>query len=266
MPETIVHAPSGLKGTVRGLRGEELNLFANQQEARRRNIGKQILDACWLSTEEMGPAYTADAADAIDFGSILTCDRFYAMMQIRIATHGSEFEFPVQCTAGACRQRFNWALDLSKDLTIFDLPPESIAEFKTANRFDTKLDDETVYFRLLVGEYEEEAQKAARMSPNALATTALTQRVMGVRTADGVMLDDGNDIAAWAKRLDVSKTLKLISSMDEVDGGVETEIEIDCPHCGHIMDVDIPFDSGAFWVPTKKKRSSGRKARQSRPG
>jgi hypothetical protein len=263
MPEVQVHAPSGLKGTVRGLRGEELNLFANQQEAKRRAIGNQILNACWVSTEDMGPAY--ETADSVDFDKILVCDRFYAMLQIRIATHGPEFIFPSQCVAPACRQRFEWMLDLEKNLDVYDLPPASVEEFRTANRFETQLEDETVYYRLLVGSNEEEAQKAAKMAPSAVATTALTQRVVGVKRPDGVMLSDGNDIAAWAKRLSVSSTLALIDTMDQADGGVETEIEIQCPHCAGIMDVDIPFDSGAFWVPKKSKRSGGRKARRSRP-
>jgi hypothetical protein len=188
------------------------------------------------------------------------------MLQIRIATHGAPFHFPVQCTKESCRQRFTWTIDLSKDLAIFDLPPSSITEFRTANRFDTKLGDETVYFRLLTGSNEEAAQKAAKMAPHALATTALTQRVTGVRQAGGEMLDDGNDIAAWSKRLGVEKTMELVDAMDKADGGVETEIEIQCTHCGEIMDVDIPFDSGEFWLPKKKKRSEKRRARQSRPG
>lgn len=265
MPETKVHAPSGLKGRVRGLQGEELNLFANQQEARRRGIGKQILSACWLGTDDYGPAYASDASDEIDFDQILVCDRFYTMMQIRIATHGPGFDFPVQCTHSACRKRFEWTLDLLQNLEVYDLPAESIAEFKTANRFETPLGDETVYFRLLVGANEEEAQKAASMSPHALATTALTQRVVGVKQADGKALTDGNDVVAWAKRLGVDKTMTLIDAMDGADGGVETEIEIQCLYCGHIMDVDIPFDSGAFWVPKKSKRSKKRKARVRKP-
>lgn len=267
MPEQDVHAPSGLKGKVRGLQGEELNLFANQQEAKRRGIGDRILKACWLETTDVGTTYDFGGDDTIDFDKVLTCDRFYTMLQIRIATHSKDFDFPVQCTKGSCRKRFDWVLDLDKDLEVYDLPAESRAEFKTANRFETTLGDQTIFFRLLVGENEKEAQKAADMSPNALATTAIAQRVIGFRgPGQTTTTTDGNDIAAWAKRLGVSNTLELISNMDKADGGVETEIEIQCPFCGHIMDVDVPFDSGAFWVPRKKKSLSGRKVRQKNRG
>ena len=85
-----------------------------------------------------------------------------------------------------------------------------------------------------------------------MATTTLIQRVVEVKQADGTILTDGNDLAAWAKRFEFASALDLIAEMDAVDGGVETDIEIECPHCGNIMDVEIPFDGGTFWVPRNR--------------
>jgi hypothetical protein len=46
----------------------------------------------------------------------------------------------------------------------------------------------------------------------------------------------------------------LLGEFDQVDCGVETEIEIECPECFSTTRVELPFEKG-FFLPEKTKRT-----------
>jgi hypothetical protein len=53
--------------------------------------------------------------------------------------------------------------------------------------------------------------------------------------------------------------VEAVEAADRVDCGVDTTIEVECPECREVQDVDLPFDS-AFFLPGKE-RTARRKAR-----
>ncbi len=48
--------------------------------------------------------------------------------------------------------------------------------------------------------------------------------------------------------------LRLIDEFDAADGGVTTDIDIECPHCALIQTVQLPFGKD-FFLPKPKKKS-----------
>jgi len=262
MPQIEIHCPSGLKGVVRGLRGEELDVFANRQEVQRRRVSRTVLTNCWVETLELGPAYEGRlSAEKLHMDKVLMCDRFYALLQIRCATHGPQYDFRVQCSDPSCRKRYDWGLDINKDLPVYELPDPSIECFRAENRFTAEILNHEVTFKLQVGEDEDTTVSAVQLSPTQQATTALAQRVVSVLTPEGKLLDHKAEIRVWAKGLDVPDAMALIDEMDLVDGGVETSIEIQCPHCGHMEDISLPLE-GEFWTPQRRRSTEGRKVRR----
>ena len=257
MPRLQVTLPSGARGTVRGLKGEEVNMFANQQASKRGRTAQSILKNVWVETEDPGPLYD----EKIDWDKAPQCDRFAALFYARIATYGSGYDFRWQCADRAqCGKRFEWALDLLEDLDIKALPEKSIAQFLDDNKFhasiiDNNGEDCEIVFRLMTPKLEEKVDRVTSLSPKERTTAGLAQRIVSVSGLD--LSDSRAPIKAFLNDLDAGAILDLAEAIEEVEGGVETDIEIECPYCGCIMEIDLPLQEG-FWSPSRRKRSTKR--------
>jgi len=249
MPEIHVTLPSGAKGTIRGLKGRELNLFANRAAARRGKTAAKILQGVWLTTSDAGPLYDTE----IDWTKAPACDRFTALFYARIATFGAEYAFRHQCAH--CGKKYNWVEDLEKR-PVKALPESSIARFKDGNKFrtavtDPKGDERVVEFQLLTPKLEGKIDQAQSLAPTEKATASLAQRIVQI---EGVEEGKG-PVKRFLEDLDVGPLYDLMELMDEVDGGIETSIEVDCPHCGDTEDLELPLGR-EFWDPERRKRST----------
>jgi hypothetical protein len=248
MPE--LHCPSGLEGLVRGMKVREERVLSDRKLAKAGSQLEELLSSCWETTTEVGPYDLRDRP--IDWGSILQGDRFFALLNIRALTYGPEYGFAVSCRS--CRARIEWEVDLTK-LPIRPLSPESRASFMAGNRFETTLPDagKRVWFKLLTGDDERKLPALQRAAPDRLLSSVLAYRVLEV---EGV---DPKEKRAFLEDLTLRDADFLVDEFDRVDCGVDTTIEVECPECREIQDVDLPFDS-AFFLPGKE-RTARRKAR-----
>lgn len=252
MAEVRVTCPSGLKGVVRGLKGREINLFANKAEIRKRRVGTRILDACWLRIEDVGLAYPwVQDGQALDWNRVLTADRFTSLLKVREATYGPNYAFPWQCDR--CDRRFEWELNLN-DLPFKPLREDVVQQFLKDNRFPVAVADDEIVFKLSIGQDEKRALEARDLAPDRIATTGLLQRIVSVNGET-----DQSKLLRWAEDLDVEKVLYLIDELDEYDGGIETDIEVQCDRCGWTMDISLPLEED-FWTPRKSRRSRKQRA------
>ncbi len=257
-----ITCPSGLSGEVRKLKGSEANILSDRKAAKKGETFDKILIACWTKTEDPGPYEALGAAAGqpmIPWDKILVCDRFYALACIRIATYGSTFIFPTQCPSEACGIRFEWQIDLAKDLPVIDLPEASREAIRRGeNRFAAKLGDHAIVFKLQTGSDEKRAGKRATQNRDQLMTVALSSRI--------IQVDDitrGQDIDQWLKDTDLDLQWDLLKDFEAVDGGIEQTIEIECQDCSRIYEVILPFEGEGFWIPsTRKSRSKRRTTRR----
>lgn len=253
MPQIDVTLPSGAKGSVRGLKGRELNLFANKAAARRGRTSLQILKNVWVKTDELGPLYN----EQIDWDKSPQCDRFVALFYARIATYGTEYAFHHKCTnVPECGKKFEWVEDLSKR-PIKPLPESSIDTYLNGNKFMTEAVDpegsiRKVQFQLLVPKLEMKIDQVQGMAPKEKVTASLAQRIYGI---EGLESGKG-PIKRFLEDMDAGPLYDLLEAMDSVDGGIDTEIEVECPHCGEVEFLDLPLGD-EFWSPPRRKRSSG---------
>lgn len=240
MSSKLIVCPSGLEGEVRGLKVKEANILADNSAARRNTTFDQILKSVWLQTTSPGPY-----AEPVNLQKVLQCDRFYIMLQSRIITFGAEYTFPVQCSHPGCRHKFEWTEDLNR-LRMKSLPDKSKEVFLASNRFQTTLDGKQVEFKLITGEDEAKMAKFSGKARDKLVSVSLASRIVQV---EGV---DSNDRMKWIENLDMGEVRELLEQLDEVDGGVETTIEVECPACLNMMELELPFERD-FYMPRLRR-------------
>ena len=252
-----VITPSGFAGEVRKLKGSEANILSDRKAARKGETYDKILRACWLTTDDPGPYENhgvASGSKNVPWGRILVCDRFIALASIRAATYGSSYWFPVQCGESGgrgCGYQFEWEVDLESQVPVYPLPEESIAKIAAGdNKFETELDGTAIVFKLLTGADERRSGKVLRKARTELFTTAIASRIVEVEGKDRRAVKD------WLDTLDLDVQLKLLAQFEAVDGGFETEIEVECTECDRIQGITIPFEGEAFWLPRSLRRQS----------
>jgi len=242
--------PSGLSGDVRGLTVRELQLLADQSLARGgRNI--DVMLGMMEKVVDPGP-YKFAAGSKPKWDNVLLGDRFSALVDIRVATWGAEYWFPVRCAD--CREGFEWELDL-RDLPRKPFPKETLDQLaEGANRFVTEgPNGEEVGFKLLYGSDEKSADSYRRRTGSTWGLgDVLAQRILSV---NGKGSQGDPKIREWIMELGALAAVELGKRMDEADGGVETEIEVVCTKCGWQQWIQLPFDK-AFYAPSRKRATN----------
>lgn len=239
MAKLEITCPSGLAGTVRGLSVSEAEVLTDRRLVHEGLVPDRVLATAWEDTTDPGP-YDVKEDGTIVWDHILVCDRFFALMMVRVATYGPDYEFKVGCQG--CRSSIEWTLNLT-ELPTKAIPEEALERFKQDNRHRVQVGKDTVVFQLLNGAKERKAQKAMRGSKNRLVT-ALAQRIVEVEGEKNKML--------WIRNLPMQEAVDLVNSFDDHDGGVETSVDIICPECGMVQGVALPFDRPEFWLPLKR--------------
>lgn len=245
-----VISPSGMAIRLRGMKVREERVLSDRMLAKAGTQLEELLKACGEELLEPGPYEFGDKH--VDWGSVLQGDRFFTLLNIRALTYGPDYGFAVSCRN--CRARIEWEVDLTK-LPVRPLSPGSRAAFMAGNRFETTLPHAgtRVWFKLLTGDDERKLPALQRAAPDRLLSSVLAYRVLEV---EGV---DPKDKRAFLEDLTLRDADFLVDEFDRVDCGVDTTIEVECPECREVQDVDLPFDS-AFFLPGKE-RTARRKAR-----
>jgi hypothetical protein len=246
----ITRCPSGLTANIRSMKVREERVLADRKLAKSGGQLDELLRACSGAPTDPGPYVFREKS--IEWGAALQGDRFFALLMIRALTYGPQYAFGVSCRN--CRMRIDWEVDLTK-LPVRPLSPESRAAFIAGNRFETMLPDAAnrVGFKLLTGDDERKLPALQRAAPDRLLSAVLAYRVLDI---EGV---ESKDKRAFLEDLTLRDADFLVDEFDRVDCGVDTTIEVECPECREVQDVELPFDS-AFFLPGKE-RTARRKAR-----
>jgi hypothetical protein len=240
----IITCPSGLTGRIRGMKTREERFLADRKLAKAGAQLDPILAACWEETLDPGPYDFGDRP--VDWPRVLVGDRFFTLIQIRVASYGADYSFSIPCENRGCRAKIEWELSLL-DLPVAPLSDESRAAYLAANRFEARLPDagRRAWFHLLTGNDERrmaQLRKGASERPISTLLQARLDQIEGVESRDNLRFIE--DMA-------MSDVSFLLGEFDRVDCGVETEIEIECPECLGSQSIELPFEKG-FFLPTKK--------------
>ena len=108
-----------------------------------------------------------------------------------------------------------------------------------------------VWFRLLTGEDERKLPALRRRAGEQLLSAMLAFRVSEV---EGVA---PRDKKAFLEDLTLRDADFLVDEFDRVDCGVDTTIEVECPECFSVQEVELPFDR-TFFMPGKERTARRR--------
>jgi len=246
MPHTI-QCPSGLTGSIRGLKVREERILADRKLAKSNTVIDELLRACWLETHESGPY---EFAGVMDWDKVLQGDRFAALVEIRTLTYGPDYGFSVTCREEGCRARIDW------EVSLLELPRKKLSDasreaFVSGNRFKTTLPEagRTLWFKLLTGADERRLPGLRKNAQDRILSAMLAFRCVEI---EGV---EAKDKRRFIEDLSMQDADFLMGEFDRVDCGIETAIEIECPDCFAKQVVDLPFDQ-TFFMPRKGRKTA----------
>jgi len=238
-----VTCPSGLRGVLREMKVKEEQLFTNRKLARAGKTLTALLDSCWLETQEAGPYTMTDGKP--DWSNALSSDRTHLLIQLRIASVGDSYDFRTTCAG--CRQHFNWTVKLN-ELDVKPVSPEGIQHVKTGEPLVISLPGgNQVKCRLLRGADEEFLSTSIKDESKTLSYH-LARRIV-----------EWNGKTHWREVLMAVEDMSsreadsLWDALDDIEGGVDTMFDIECPHCYRLQQMILPFEAGFF---SNRKRFS----------
>jgi hypothetical protein len=102
----------------------------------------------------------------------------------------------------------------------------------------------------MTGADEVRAASVLRAAKDGMLLTALALRIVEI---EGVA---DTDKRKFLDEMEMADAAALLDQFDEADGGVETSIEVECPSCMGVQEVQLPFERG-FFLPRSKGRTDG---------
>jgi hypothetical protein len=245
--------PSGLKGRVRGLRVKDEELFTDKKLVRSNRVITSLMARCWEETLDPGPY---QQSDPLDWDLISSSDRIFALIQIRVASYGEDYEFRVTCSNSMCEHGYAWGVNLN-ELDVAEMSERGRQHLKTGDLIPVKLSNGLeVKCRLPNGEDETfMATLEARDDSRAL-TLHLARRVAEIEGEK-----HWDDVVKKVEELPAIVGDELWDITDEIEGGVEMAFDVQCPQCSNVQQVILPFEAGFFsnrkrFARSRRRRSS----------
>ena len=247
-----ISCPSGLRGTLRGMKMKDEKVLVDKKLVRSARSLTALLESCWLETLDPGP-YAVEGK--FDWDKALTADRTYALIQLRIASYGADYEFDVTCQNDSCGRKYGWGLDLN-DMDVAQVSAEAKQYVQTQKPVALTLATGTVVqCRPLTGEDERFLATKGADDQSMVLAHHLARRIVEIRGKK-----KWRDVVSEIEDLEVREADELWDLTDEYEGGVETMIDTVCPSCDNEQRVLLPFEASFF---SSRKRFAGSRTKRS---
>jgi len=161
-------------------------------------------------------------------------DRIFILLCLRIISLGENFIFDTECSK--CKKSFKRSIDLTT------LPTKEMKD-PTTLLYSLELPSgKTVKMRVATGK-EELILSKMKINATDIMTKSLSIRTETVGNEEASVL--------LLKKLSLKDRNKMRDSIDKYEGGVETEIEIECPECGDVSVSDLDIGQSSFFFPSE---------------
>lgn len=171
-------------------------------------------------------------------------DRTFLVFAIRQVSLGDAFPFTGKCPECETEQMFTVKLS---DLDIKRMPEPTKRVYD-----DTLPSGKMVRFKVLTGKHEEEIAKASRSGSGDQLSISMQVRVELLDGKPASLLD--------LKKLGVKDRHYLRDRFEEVDGGVDTSMEMECPACGAEFEHSLDVGQVSFFFPSAMKKVSKKRS------
>jgi len=267
--------PSGAKIELRQIRLAEENALAagmakSSGEQQQQQILSDVLTACTERIVDPGPYHFLKPGDKPNWRKMLSGDRVATMILLRVLSYRDRDRYHVggvRCPA--CGRRSDFEVNLFEDLVWRDLDPEARELLEQGKALQISLGDARITFTFATGETQELATALAEQHPDRAVSAGMRSRILDVCL-------DGSDepiprarIMDWLdgtgdtyEGLTSDDAEEIRAALDEVDCGIDTDLELTCPGvgCGNEFAVQLPFD-GMFAPRTGSRKSKRRRGR-----
>lgn len=253
---STVTLPSGLVGEVRGLTGKDGRYLSNDQLVRDEAIEDYVFSHCWTNTLDDGP-YAFDGKPP-DWGKVLIGDRFVTLIAVREETYpGDDYVMKMQCERAGCRKRFEWEIQLGELLAKKTKPlaAKDRALFQNGNRFEEVIPFTSTKFVFQLQTGNNAKRVRARIEAKKLGPKKLQERqnfLVDVVAGQIIEIEGLTKVEAifdFLEDLPMKSIDALVPLIQSHDCGVSSLIDVECPHCGRAMQIELPFER-AFFLPS----------------
>lgn len=223
---------------VREMTGEEEEILAARNMPVTKKINK-ILSRCTASIGEISGPMVERVVPEMTQG-----DRIFLLLAIRRATLGDEMPFISRCPA----------CDAENKLTI-DLSELEVKKMKDpmVRVYDATLPSggNAVRMKVLTGRGEDAISKASNRGKD-IISTAIFCRIESIDDKPPTMKD--------LKAMSLRDRNFLRDQWEENEGGVETEIEAECPSCDNEYTTELDISQQGFFNPSAALKSWKKKS------
>lgn len=188
----------------------------------------------------------------IDVTSLLSGDRNALMLAIRASGYGAIYRPSITCPS--CETKQELVVNLG-DLPIKHLEIQPVVQGENLFQFQLPVSKNTVTFKFLTGQDEEEiiAQANMKKKKGIQLSNMITSRLMSSIVAINGNRDR-NLVADHVSKMSALDSSELRSYIDENEPGVDMAVDFVCSNCEHYEEVAIPMDASFFW-PNSKRQS-----------
>lgn len=234
--------PSNGVITIRPMTGEEEQILATPRFVKRGLAINMIFQRC-MQNGPHGP-YQPD--------HFLTIDRTYLLIYLRGISYTPEYDVEVKCPE--CDKKFGTTINLSELLVDYcpdDYGPPLTGTLPTSGYKFT--------YHLSRGKDETEVQQYREHQLKFFGDTAddtlLYRTAMLLNDIEG--LNDKKELQKLLKQLPINDVAAIRNSVTSPPFGVDTDVQITCPHCYHESEIDLPLEAN-FFFPQQKKANRTR--------
>jgi len=209
---------------------------------------------------------------------LLATDRSFLLYYLRGITHGTDYEFAINCSNSDCRASSIHNVNLNEIYNSLQLPNPDIGTepFKVVLPYMSKVASQKlgkqvdfwVKVKFLRGSdtmaiiNKSKSNKRGRRNQKATIDDTIEQNLNLIIVE--VMIDpdvhegakDRHRIGKFIERLHATDSATIREFIKINTPGIETSIEIDCPECGNDMNVELPITESFF---RPKKTGGARK-------
>lgn len=251
--------PSGLAIEANKIKGEWLRKLSEQADgagSENDDFFGELLGGCWKETLDAGPyPFVAVGDTRPTWKRLLKGDILVATVRLKIQSKtdgGDDFDFDFRCEAAECRKKVEWTVKLS-DLPILELPKESCEKLRANEPFEDVVGGKKVRYHLASFSQDDEAKKIAKRDkrPKPSPIDTLAAQIVSV---EGIPPDSLRRMR-WLESLDYYDDVEpFMARIAEKDCGIDTAIEVRCPHCGWEQEVAVPLLNRRFFFKRRRRQ------------
>jgi len=231
-PDSPLHGREMLE--IKSMTANEEDILMSPALIKQGKVLNTLLSACLIDK-------------SIDPDELLSGDRNALMVAIRITGYGSDYT--VQTTCPNCSARRPQTYDLA-ELAIKRLILKPVDESGSIFEFDLPVTKKKVYFKFLSGKEEAERslfiERMKKVTGGSGVDKGVTSKLeYQIVAIDGVT--DGNAVRQFISKMPARDSKSLRRYIGEHEPGIDMNVNMKCPECGHQGDVSLPIGASFFW-------------------